>query len=111
MTDSERLARIEQALKRIETLLFVNMKMELITMGDLSNLNASVARETDLVTSVKAMVDGLKQGQVDLQAKLDAAIAAGNDQAAIDAAQAAVDANNATLAAMTAVAAGTAAAT
>lgn len=110
MTDSERLARIEQALKRIETLLFVNIKMELIEMGDLSNLNASVARETDLVTSVKAMVDGLKQGQVDLQAALDAALAAGNDQAAIDAAQAAVDANNATLAAMTAVAAGTPAA-
>lgn len=113
MTNAERLflERIEQTLRDHTKLLFAILGMEINEMGDLTQLNASVAKNTDLVASAVAMITGLKQGQVDLQAKLDAAIAAGDDQAAIDAAQAALDANDAALAAVTAVAAGTAAAT
>ena len=107
MAIEHRLERIEQALRRIENLLFINTRMELRQMDDFTALNAAVAKQTDLIASVKTMMEGLRAQQAQLQADLDAAIAAGDDQEAIDAAQAAVDANNAILEAITAVATGT----
>ncbi len=111
MTTDERLKRIERALENIINLLLATLNVEIHNMGDLTKLNASVAAEKDLITSVKTMVDGLKANAADLQKKLDDLIAQGNDQEAIDAAQAAVDENNAALAAITAVATNTPAST
>jgi len=104
MSTRDSLERIEQALREIKQSLFISTKLELRQMADLTNLNAAVARNTDLVLSVKTMIEGLQAKAVELQAALDDALAAGTDQAAIDAAQAAIDANNAILEVITAVA-------
>lgn len=107
MTIDARLKQIERSLERIEKLVFIALKVETDNMSKLTALNAAIAENTDLVTSVRDMIFGLKETAAELQADLDEAIANGVDQAEIDAAQAAVDANNAILEAVTAIATGT----
>jgi hypothetical protein len=106
-----RLVSLERSSQRIIELLLTLTSTQESIMGDTTNLLASVARESDLIKSVQSAQALLTQKATDLQAQLDALIAQGNDQEAIDAAQAKVDENNAALEAIVAAASNTPAAT